>query len=188
MTEIVNSLIPGDIGFDVIHGLGHLTVAPGQLLMGDGCRYEHVRLALTNQEFIEAKPPKAEINKFDQSKHGDTLWFRPTQLTEDQRYFINDTARFDYVFSAIKYSWSAYLNIALVKWGFRPEWLKNRVENGRRRICSQLADKYLTDAGIDMLEGVLPGEVCPGDLYYRVAVDPAFVAFRVDGKDPWTWK
>lgn len=184
MTKLI---LPGDVGFDKIHGLGHLTVGPGQLLMGDASRFEHVRLALTNQEFAEAKPPRAEINRFDQSKHGDTVWFR-LPLTSPQRALIDVMVRRDFELDTIRYAWTAYANIALLKWGFRPEWLKKHVEFGKRRICSQLADDYLTLVGYDVLEGVLPGEVTPGDMFHRFALDPLCLPFRVDGKSPWIWK
>lgn len=183
---MTNILLAGDIGFDKIAMPGKITVSLGQLLMGDGCRYEHVRIALSGMKFAEARPPKAQITDFDQEKHGDTLWFR-LPLTPTQRTLIDTSVRKEFAEGDIKYAWSAYANIGLLKWGIRPEWLKNRVENGRRKICSQLADRYLTEAGFDCLHGVFPGEATPGDMFYRFAQDADCVPFRVDNKDPWLW-
>lgn len=184
---MTNIILPGDIGFSQIAMPGKITVAAGQLAMGDGCRYEHVRLGLTGMQFGEARPPKAQIVDFDQSKHGETLWFR-LPLTPSQRELIDRTARQELSEGTIKYAWSAYANIGLLKWGIRPQFIKNHVEKSRRKICSQYADRYLTLAGFDVLHNVLPGEVTPGDLYYRISQDPESIPFRVDGLPPYTWR
>lgn len=181
-----NLLLPGDVGFSTIAMPGKITVTAGQMLMGDSNRYEHVKIALTNQEFAEARPPKARIVKFNQQDHGDTLWFR-LNLSDEQRALIDDNVRNDFKQGDIKYAWSAYLNIALLKWGIRPEWLKVRTETSRRKICSQFVDRHLTLAGVDVLEGVTPGEVTPGDLQARFSLDPSVIPFRVDTLAPWVW-
>ncbi len=176
-------VIAGDVGFALTHGPGRYTIPWMQAFMGDGSVWEHVALGIGDNVLIEAMPPMARIRSV--FAEDDMLWFR-LPLTDNQRTYIAAHTWEDFHGHVIKYGWSAYLNIALLKWGIRPEWLKNRVENGRRKMCSQLADKYISDAGFELLDGVLPGEVTPGDLNFRLANDRTIVPFRVNG-DP-TWK
>ena len=180
-TSNFNIVIPGDVGFGLTHGPGRYTIPFGQALVGDGSVWEHVAMGVGSNSMVEAMPPKARIRTVPK----DMLWFR-LPLSDAQRDYCATQPWLDLQQGDVKYGWLAFLNIALVKWGIRPEWLKNEVENGRRRICSQLVDKYLTDAGVDVLEGVLPGEVTPGDLSFRFGYDIRAIPFRLDGQTTFT--
>ena len=182
-------VIAGDIGFTLTHGPGRYTIPLGQLFIGDQSAWEHVKLGLNGNidapigMFGEARPPKARIAAVQQDE--DTLWYR-LPLTDEQRARIDAEARRDMRAGDIKYAWLAFLNMGLLKLGVRPEFIKNQVESGKAKICSQYVDHYLTNAGMDVLQGVFPGEVSPGDLSFRFANDPSIKPFRIDGKDPWT--
>lgn len=182
-TEDFSKVIAGDVGFALTHGPGRWTIPWMQAFMGDGSVWEHVALGIGDDILIEAMPPKARIRPV--LYYDDMLWFR-LPLTSVQRDYIATEPWNDFQDHVIRYGWGAYLNIALLKWHIRPSWVKNSVENGKRKMCSQLADKYLTDAGFHLLDGVLPGEVTPGDLNFRLANDRNIVPFRLNG-DP-TWK
>ncbi len=174
--------IPGDVGFTLTHGAGRYTIPWGQAFIGDGSVWEHTFLCLGNGAAIEARPPRARI--FQTQLDDDVLYYR-LPLTTEQRLFLSTQPWLDFHDHEIRYSWLAYLNMGLLRMGVRPEFIKRNVESSPRKICSQLVDKYLTDSGMDVLEGVFPGEVSPGDLAFRFANDPACQPFRLDGAPTW---
>lgn len=178
-----SKVIAGDVGFTLTHGPGRYTIPWMQALMGDGSVWEHVALGIGDNVLMEAMPPRARIRSVQ--AEDDMLWFR-LPLDEIQRNYISTQPWVDFKQGAIKYGWSAYLNIALLKWGIRPDFVKDHVANSRRRMCSQLADDYLTQAGFSVLADVLPGEVTPGDLAFRLGNDNTIRSFRLDGAPTWT--
>jgi hypothetical protein len=179
------NLKPGDLGFTRITGFTGWWINIGQALTGDSSRFSHAFVVLDDDTLIEAMPNGARFAPLDREYDTDVMYAR-LPLTDEQRDLVVKTAR-DLMArpGGIKYSFFDYLYLALCHWGFKPNWLKKKIQKFGHQICSQLAD-YLVSGGGTYDEdgnwipnpkgfrlfddGRLPMDVTPGDLVY--ATDP----------------
>lgn len=181
--------IPGDVFFVRTHLPGAATIKFGQMWINDDCRWHHTGISVGANSngsdcLFEARPPEARIVPIDSSV--DSVWYR-LPLTDNQRDQIREMSYADLALEEIKYGWSNYAYLGLLRMGINLEWLKTRIANSSRRICSQLVDDLLTRVNYHVLDGVSPGQVSPGDLQYRFSNDRSITPFRLDGRDPWYW-
>lgn len=162
---------PGDILLMQIGGWTGKLVWVLQALNGDLSPWTHAAVMLDDGELFEAKPSGGGVIKLhayrnrrmaivDHVKRGAA--YEPLKLADSQRADIVKTAR---GFTGVGYSWGTYLYLAAYRLGIRPGWLKRRVQDSRRMICSQAADRAYADAGVALFDdGRMPCDVTPGDL------------------------
>jgi hypothetical protein len=68
----------------------------------------------------------------------------------------------------IPYSFRSYLALALIHWGFNPQWLLAWIARTGELMCSQLADELLRRVGFQLFDdGGWRGDVSPGDIDHR---------------------
>lgn len=165
--------LPGDIGLTQISGFVGLLVRAMQCLNGDFKKATHVYVVLDDETVFEAQPGGAVITPLSEY---DNRWrvYIDYPLTDDQRARIVSRAR-SYVGAG--YNWTTYFYLAAYRLRFRPQWLKNRVQNDRRMICSQAADKIWTEEGVHLFnDGRMPYDLSPGDFGRLPAWEPDEVA------------
>jgi len=154
---------PGTFFLARIDGLLGLAIALGQWLIGDASRYSHAGIVLDDGTVMEAMPTGARIAPL-----ADVLARRPlafswaVPLTTEQRADIVAGAR---ALEHARYGFTAYLHLALLRFGVRSKWLIARLRRDHRFICSQLVDHVYTEAGVHLfVDGRACFEVTPGDL------------------------
>lgn len=152
---------PGDIGLTVIKGPVGWLVRLLQWFNGDFAKPTHVFVVLDDHTVFEAQPGGAVISPL--SKY-DKRWVEYVDwpLTPDKRFRIVSRAR---TYKGIGYNWTTYLYLAAYRLHIRPEWLKDRVQEDKRMICSQAADKIYADEDEHLFnDGRMPYDLTPGDL------------------------
>lgn len=152
---------PGDIGLTKISGLVGLLVRVLQMLNGDFAKPTHAYMVLDDNTLFEAEPGGAGIAPL--SKYADR-WreYIDLDLTAEQRFRMVADAR---TYIGIGYNWTTYFYLAAYRLHVRPQWLKDRVQNDKRMICSQAVDKIAADAGVHLFnDGRMPYDLTPGDL------------------------
>lgn len=173
MGEIADrlNLKPGDLGFTRITGFTGWWINLAQAITGDASRFTHVFVVLDDDTVIEAMPAGARFAALDREYKTDVLYARLPLSDEERARLVAEARRLMARPGGIKYSFVDYLALALAHWGFKPQWLRNYIQNSGRMICSQLADYLVSHAGFDLFtDGRLHQDVTPGDLVY--ATDP----------------
>jgi hypothetical protein len=173
-------LQPGDLLLLKIKGWVGRAVWLMQLFNGDASPWTHVAIVLDDETVFEAQPggavitplkeyadrPGAVVRSYQAPVPGrpkDT-WLRSLEpiLTENRRREIVQTARRHV---DIGYNWGTYVYLAAYRLGIRPQWLKHRVQNDDRLICSQAADLIYDLCNVHLFaDGRMPYDVTPGDL------------------------
>lgn len=152
---------PGDIGLTQINGFVGFLVRLMQCLNGDFKKATHVYVVLDDETVFEAQPGGAVITPLSEY---DSRWrvYVDRPLTQDERERIVSRAR---TYVGIGYNWTTYFYLAAYRLRFRPQWLKDRVQNDKRMICSQAADKIYREEGVHLFnDGRMPYDLTPGDL------------------------
>jgi cell wall-associated NlpC family hydrolase len=154
---------PGTFFLARIGGLLGLAIAFGQWVIGDASRYSHAGIVLDDGTVLEAMPGGARIAPL-----ADVLARRPLAfswaipLTDAQRADVVAGAR---ALEHVPYGFTAYLHLALCRFGIRWGWLISRLQRDHRFICSQLVDFVYAGAGVPLFtDGRACFEVTPGDL------------------------
>ena len=153
--------LPGDIGLTEIQGVVGGLVRLLQYLNGDFAKPTHVYVVLDDEKVFEAQPGGAVITPLSEY---DARWreYVAVDLTPEQRMRIVSRAR---TYVGTGYNWTTYFYLAAYRFHFRPKWLKRRVQNDERLICSQAADKIYADEGVHLFnDGRMPYDLTPGDL------------------------
>jgi hypothetical protein len=154
---------PGTFGLTRIGGLTGVLVSLGQWIVGDGSRYTHAFVVLDDDTVMEAMPSGARIRTLDHAKTHEPIaysWAIP--LTDEQRTLIVGQAR---VLEGTRYGFTAYLHLALSRFGIRWPWLIRHLRRNGRMICSQLVDEVYRRAGIKLFtDDRAAHDVTPGDL------------------------
>ena len=154
---------PGTFGLTKIGGLLGVAISFGQWLVGDGSRYTHAFIVLDDGTVMEAMPSGARIRTLDHAQSHEPIaysWALP--LTDQQRANIVREAR---ACEGIRYGFSAYLHLALSRFGIRWGWLERYLTLNGRLICSQLVDYVYCRAGVELFDdGRAHHDVTPGDL------------------------
>jgi len=165
--------LPGTIGLTQIKGIVGWLVRLLQFLNGDFAKPTHVFVVLDDETVFEAQPGGAVITPL--SEYADR-WVRYVDwpLTPEQRFRIVARAR---TYRGIGYNWTTYFYLAAYRLHIRPQWLKDRVQNDKRMICSQAADKIYVDEGEHLFnDGRMPYDLTPGDFGRLPTWDPNEVA------------
>lgn len=151
--------LPGDIGLTKVKGPVGWLIHGLQWLNGDFGPAEHVYVVLDDDTVFEAQPGGAVITPLSEY---DDRWheYVDYDLTWDQRARIVSRAR---TYVGIGYNWTTYFYLAAHRLHFRPKWLKRRLENEKRLICSQAADKIWRDEGIDLFPDKEDFDITPAD-------------------------
>lgn len=175
-------LRPGDIILLQIKGWVGWLVRLLQLLNGDASKWTHVAIVLDDETVFEAQPGGAVITPLKEyaDRPGRIVRFyqQPGRLaglavpyrlralddvmTERLRQEIVRTARRHV---DIGYNWGTYVYLATYRVGVRPRWLRWRVQNDDRLICSQAADLIYDLCNVHLFaDERMPYDVTPGDL------------------------
>jgi uncharacterized protein YycO len=177
---------PGSFGLSVIGGKAGFWVHIGQALAGDRSKYTHAFIVVDRGEIVEAMPQgarlyplqqraddkggvvitdapvQAALRTFDSAFPGEE--FLPVRRVYERRLrdHIVETAR---SLEGTPYNFADYFYLALATLGFRFKWLRRRINNNSRLICSQLVDEVYRTSGIHLFDDDrLPMDVTPGDL------------------------
>lgn len=152
--------LPGDIGLTKIKGFVGFLVRLMQFLNGDFAKPTHVYVVLDDGTVFEAQPGGAVITPLYEY---DNRWreYVDWPLTDEARVRIVSRAR---TYVGIGYNWTTYFYLAAYRLHFRPQWLKDRVQNDKRMICSQAADKIYADENEHLFnDHRMPYDLTPGD-------------------------
>ena len=154
---------PGTFGLTRIGGLLGIFVSLGQWIVGDASRYTHAFVVLDDGTVMEAMPSGARIRSLEHGlSHFPIAFSWAIPLTDAQRAAIVREAR---ACVGVRYGFSAYLHLALSRFGVRWPWLMRYLERNGRMICSQLVDAVYARAGVQLFDdGRAPFDVTPGDL------------------------
>jgi hypothetical protein len=150
-------------GLTRIGGLTGVAVSFGQWLIGDASRYTHAFVVLDDGTVMEAMPSGARISALKTVLRRKPIAFSwPVVLNDEQRQLIVGQAR---VLLGTRYGFTAYLHLALSRFGIRWPWLVSYMRRNGRMICSQLVDEVYRRAGIKLFDdGRASHDVTPGDL------------------------
>ena len=152
---------PGTFGLTRISGLLGVAISFGQWVVGDASRYTHAFIVLDDGTVMEAMPSGARIRPLGPA-HSPIAFSWVIPLTDDRRARIVAEAR---ACEGVRYGFSAYLHLALSRFGVRWPWLIRYLERNGRMICSQLVDYVYARAGVQLFDdGRAPFDVTPGDL------------------------
>lgn len=150
----------GDFGLSVTAGHVGWWINIAQAITGDSSRYTHAFIVLDDETVLEAQAQGAIISPL--SKYTGRAVFSSLDLTDSERAGIVREAR---ALIGTPYGFTDYLSLALLHWGIRPEWVKNRIKGRGRMICSQLVDEVYLRAGVHLFhDGRWAQDVTPGDL------------------------
>ena len=154
---------PGSFYLTRIGGVVGFLVSLGQWIIGDASRYTHAGVVLDDRSVMEAMPAGARLAPLDE-----VLSRRPLavswaiDLTPLQRALVVTHAR---GMEGARYGFTAYLHLALLRFGIRWPRLIRHLGRNRRFICSQLVDETYRRAGVQLFDdGRACFEVTPGDL------------------------
>lgn len=156
-------LRPGTFGLAQIGGIVGLGISIGQFVIGDSSKYTHAFIVLDDESVLEAKPSGAGVVPLSRYTDGRKVAFSwPIELTTAERERIVKSAR---DLEGVKYGFSAFLYLALLRFGIKWGWLRRYMLKNGRLICSQLVDAVYARAGVQLFDdGREPFEVTPGDL------------------------
>lgn len=175
-------LRPGDILLLQIEGLVGLAVRALQWINKDASKWTHAALVLDDDTVFEAQPGGAVITPLSKYANrpgvrvalyqapvnlaGEAIGYRLTLLDDVMSYDIRQNmvtqAR---GMAGLGYNWTTYFYLAAYRLGIRPRWLKVRVQDDKRCICSQAVDLIADDNTIHLFaDKRMPYDVTPGDL------------------------
>lgn len=159
----MNDPLPGTFFLTRIGGLTGVLISLGQWLIGDASRYTHAGIILDSETVMEAMPSGARIAPLGQLMDGRPIVFSwPIELAAEQRERVVEHAQ---ACEGVRYGFSAYLHLALSRFGIRWPWLQGYLTRNGRLICSQLVDHVYRKAGVRLFDdGRAPHDVTPGDL------------------------
>lgn len=175
---------PGDIGFAKIGGQVGWWVNLGQALLGDASPFDHTFMVVAAVGdfdwpaglIVEAMPSGARARSLS-DRVGEGYAYSRVPLTDTQKAMCPAIGR---TFTearngkGVPYSPGSYLALALIHWGFHPQWLLNRIAARQSLICSQLVDEFLRRLGYQLFnDGGQIADVTPGDIYLRT--DPRVI-------------
>lgn len=169
-------LQPGDILLLRIKGLVGVAVWLMQAINRDLSRWTHAAIVLDDDTVFEAQPGGAVITPLAEyadrtgvvvSKYQshldprDLLPLDQVMTAENRRHIVNRSRQL----TGIGYNWGTYIYLALYRFGVRPRWLRDRVQNDDRLICSQACDLIYDLEGVHLFaDGRMPYDITPGDL------------------------
>lgn len=169
------SLEPGDILLLRISGFVGWVVWLMQAINRDLSYWTHAAVVLDDGTVFEAQPGGAVITPLSKylDRPGSVVRYYQTfgglmplayVMTPGIRAAVVREARAMHD-RGYEYAWSTYLYLALVRFGVKPNWVKWRVQQFDRGICSQAADLLVSDATVHLFsDGRMPYDVTPGDL------------------------
>jgi cell wall-associated NlpC family hydrolase len=154
---------PGLFFLTRIGGLTGVLISLGQWVIGDASRYTHAGIVLDDGTVMEAMPSGARIRSLEHGLSHEPIAFSwALDLTDEQAARVVAEAR---ALEGVRYGFSAYLHLALARFGIRWPWLIRRLERNGRLYCSQLVDEVYRRAGVHLFtDGRAPFDVTPGDL------------------------
>lgn len=124
----------------------------------------HAVVMVGPNQGVEAAPGGARqvnLSMYDKMlKHWSKL-----SLSSQQR---NDVVAAACAVTGTRYSWIDVICVGLAHLlGVHvPHWVRNRLADPNRLMCSQLVDQVHLEAGVHLFDdGRLPGDVSPGDLF-----------------------
>lgn len=154
----------GDYGLSQIQNrFTHWWVNIAQALTGDSSRYTHAFVYVGGGMVVEAQPGGAILAPL--SKYSPIEYIHSDlELTDQQRADIVKAAL---SLVGTPYSFVDYLQLALLHFGIKWDWLRKRIADRGHMICSQLVDECYLRAGVHLFDdGRWPQDVTPGDLLY----------------------
>lgn len=164
--------LPGDIGFTRIGGALGAWIAAAQALTGDGSRFTHVFVVVSDTEVVQAMPRGAELAALQ------NYTTTPGRAAFSTGIVDYDPQARDRVVAAargmvgVPYSFLDYLALALIRWPLAHRLVARRVAGSGHLICSQLGDEAFLRAGLHLFaDHRAPGDVTPGDLVNLVFFD-----------------
>lgn len=154
---------PGDIGLSYGTAKFSRFVRLAQALIGDWAIYSHAFIYLGDGLIIESLPQGATINELS-TYEPEQVIFAQFGLSREQRSRICE--------EAIRLEGTPYSKLDFVAIGLThycndcwlPRWVRKRVANSGRMICSQLVAESYRRAGIELEPGKDPQDLTPGDL------------------------
>lgn len=151
---------PGDYGVCKTNGLMGLVI---RIFLNSPVN--HAFIVIDDVWAIEARPSGAGYVQY--AKYQNIIF--NTEIdnpTDTQRQKIVYEAKLS---RGTAYGFADILALALIRFGFRPKWLKNLVTASNTEICSQLVDDCYTRAGYHLFNDErLPQDVTPKDLWKRL--------------------
>lgn len=168
---------PASFGLSTVEGHTGAFIRFGQWFTGrrpNGVHFTHAFLVLDDGEIIEAGPDGAGYGDLedylDDLDAGDDVLFVDLGLDEVERERVIMAAE---TLAGRGYSFLTYVYLFALRAGLPSEWLRRRVANTQRLICSQLVDEAYRLAGIHLFnDGREPQNVTPGDLARWALTDP----------------
>lgn len=158
-------------------------IAVLQALAGRPSRYSHAGLIIDRAgTIIEAEPGGARIRNIHEYDGRALLLcdgpvqrsvaefaarvpgLGPKGLADHERILRARIVRKATALRGVPYSFADYLALAALHLHLPSKWIRRRVQASGHLICSQLVDLALTQAGVKMFKGKLPGDVMPADL------------------------
>lgn len=159
----------GTIGLTHVAGLLHPAIRLGQALAGDWSQWTHAFVVIDQDQMFEARPGGARLVNLDTylaDRIADgvpVFWLYgwPKAST----WQIDDLAATARTLVGTPYGWADYACLALLGAGLKPKWLRKRVADSGRLICSQAVDELWLRVGVHLFDdGREAGDVTPGDL------------------------
>ncbi|GGX26766.1 hypothetical protein [Streptomyces chryseus] len=163
--------LPGDFALTKIRGLTGALVGAGQALIGDGAPVHHAFVYVGDGQIVQAMPGGAELIQLEDASEPVvwSTWKLP--LTTEQRAQI---AAHAIRLVGTPYSYLDYVSLGLAHFRIRPAWVTDFIASTGHLICSQLVDEVYLRAGVRLfVDGRLPGDVTPGDLWKLLHPKPA---------------
>ena len=171
-------LKPGTILLSTIDGRTGAFVRFAQWFMGASwadAKWSHVALVGDSGYVYEAMPAGMQRNKLqgylDDLASGDEVMFINVPLSIEQRYEVVRVGE-RLVADRVGYSFATYLYQFLKRIGFRTHWIRNKIADSRRLLCSQAVDHMLTTVGWTVFDdGRSYLDVVPSDFVKLVRED-----------------
>lgn len=175
-------LKPGDVLLLHIDGWVGRLIWAMQLVNKDTSFWTHAAIVLDDGTVFEAQPGGAVITPLAEyaDRPGSVVrYYQRPKRNQPTEYeilpiaeFMTDTRRACIVRDAramfargYRYAYEVYGYLALYRFGVRPRWVRNAIQDPDAGICSQAADLLLADNGVHLFaDGRMPYDVTPGDL------------------------
>lgn len=175
-------LKPGDILLLRIEGWVGRMIWAMQLINRDTSFWTHAGVVLDDDTLFEAQPggavitplsvyadrPGSVVRYYQKPKPGIPTEYTLTPIAN----FMTDTRRASIVRDAramfangYRYAYEVYVYLALYRFGIRPRWVRDAIQDPDAGICSQAADLLVADNAVHLFaDGRMPYDVTPGDL------------------------
>lgn len=173
--------LPGDIGLVTTPGWAGLGIKFGEFLVDGKDEAQHAFMLLDDGTVIGAEPgPDGARIRPLSDYDGQTIWWVHRDLCEAARVLVVEEARRH---EHERYDWWAYLWLASVRFGFRPQWVKRRMDDPSNDMCSQMVDRIYRNVRARIRLRIFIGrgsrrqpDVHPSDIAALTLFD--------DGRDP----